>query len=276
MSEQSLALINPQDLITKAIEQKVDTDQLEKLFALAKDVVAFQAKQAFYRAMAEFKAECPQIYKRRKANLGSFSYKFADLGDEDEVISPAMSKAGLSYRWVAPRLAEGKVVIECIVQHALGHTESSGEVEMDIPAPQYKTVNNERVEIGANIMQRRKIALSYARRTSVEIALGLAPAREDDTDGDIGRDAEAGQDQQQPSTGRTITEPMVKRLWAIARGQVWTTDDVHALLKKNGIESGDPKDIPIGGRKYDELCDAIKLEKKAAPSSSRDAGQPTS
>ena len=130
----ALARLEPQDLLKTAVEKGSDIATIEKFVALAKEVVELQAKQAFFRAMAAFKADCPQIYKRRTANLGNFSYKFADLGDEDEVIAEPLSKHGLSYRWEIAPVPEDKaklgphVALECIVQHALGHQQRSGVV----------------------------------------------------------------------------------------------------------------------------------------------------
>ena len=151
----ALARLEPQDLLKTAVEKGSDIATIEKFVALAKEVVELQAKQAFFRAMAAFKADCPQIYKRRTANLGNFSYKFADLGDEDEVIAEPLSKHGLSYRWEIAPVPEDKaklgphVALECIVQHALGHQQRSGVVPMPVPA----ALSGER---GANAMQRER------------------------------------------------------------------------------------------------------------------------
>jgi hypothetical protein len=245
--------VDPQALLMRAMEPGVDLEKLQGIVALVKEVRAEQARAGFYAALANFKAENVEIYKRRTADMGNFRYKFADLGDEDEAITPSLSKHGLSYRWETREAPDGKVAVECIVQHELGHKEYSGIVKMPVP----KALANDR---GANEMQREKIAYSYARRTSLEIALGLAPRREDDPDGNFGdtedRHGDGGAGGEHPML--VISEKQAKLFYAVKRGQGWNDADVDALLKKHNVAK--VEDIPRG--KFDEILNAVKMEKK--------------
>jgi hypothetical protein len=59
------------------------------------------------------------------------------------------------------------------------------------------------------------------------------------------------QGQQAPCNGATISEPQGKRMFAIAMGAGWTTEDMRAALTANfGIVSS--KDIPKS--RYEEIC----------------------
>lgn len=269
MAETALALVDPQQLIMKALDKGVDVETMERLVALAKDVRATQSKEAFHDAMARFREKCPPIYKTRRAKMKNYSYTFSPLDEICSTVDPILGELGLSYRWSTPTITSEHVQVECIVTHRLGHSESSGVLEMPVMSAVQR---QEGGEGGANAMQRVGISLTYAKRYTMLGILGVAP--EDDEDG---RAPESGDEAGERSgggngqaTGEVISEPQANRLWAIARQQVWDQDAVHALLKKHGIES--VKQIPRG-RKYDELVDAIKSEKKTPPASSKDQQQ---
>jgi hypothetical protein len=55
-------------------------------------------------------------------------------------------------------------------------------------------------------------------------------------------------------------------LWAVARKQIWSQDDVAELLKKHNLVA--TKDIPMS--KFDEILNTIKKEMKTPPASSKD------
>lgn len=267
----ALARLEPQELLKAAIEKGSDITTIEKCFALLERVHDIQAKDAYLRAMAKFKAECPPIVKSKLAKMPRYSYKFTPLGEIADQIDPILAKHGLSYRWKTPKIQSDKVFIECIVSHELGHEESSGELEMPILGA---TQRNDGGEGGANAMQRVGISISYGQRYTLKGVLGLA---EEDTDGhhgdeggggegtEPGQQPQPGQPQQQAG-GRVISDAQGKRLWAIAREQLWDQDAVGELLKKHGIAA--TKEIPMA--KYDLIVDTIKKEKKSPPAGGPD------
>jgi hypothetical protein len=252
----ALARLEPQDLLKTAIEKGSDIATIERFVALAERVHAIQAKDAYLRAMAKFKAKCPPLVKMKVARMPKYSYKFAPLGYIADQIDPVLGECGLSYRWTTPKIQADKVTIACIVAHELGHEESSGDLEMPIPTATQRTDGTG--EGGANPMQRVGIAMSYAERYSLMAVLGLAA--EDDTDGHDHHGGDAG-DTAAADDG-PIPQAAINKLKAIQRGQGWTDDDLAALLKKHGLAS--VADIP-NPKKYDEILNAIKAEKKAVP-----------
>jgi hypothetical protein len=265
----ALARLDPQSLIAMAIEQKAPLEYLERLVSLAERVQAISAKQAYDKAMSAFQVECPPIYKTGRAKIvtrggGSYGYAFAPLDEITSAISPVMGKFGLSFRWRVPSAEEctaagikagpDLVAIICRITHELGHYEESGIISMPVEKTQEGGS-------GANPLQRVGIALTYAKRYSLMVAIGRSPEPED-TDGRQAGTSQAPPVDQDPHgtpqavEGQIISEAQTKRFWAIARGTKWSDEQVHALLSEAGIMSGQPKDILVV--EYEKLVDRLK------------------
>jgi ERF superfamily protein len=184
----ALARLEPQALIQSAVEKGAGIETLERLVALAKEVRAEQAKEAFHDAMSEFKRTCPEIIKSKRADIysrrtnKSYGYSYAPLERITAVIDPVLAGLGLSYRW-RHRGEAGVMYIACVVSHRLGHSEDSGE----IPVPVVLASDGE----GASAAQRVGIAITYAKRYALLGVLGLSP--EEDQDGANGDDEKAGE-----------------------------------------------------------------------------------
>jgi len=173
-----LVRLDPQSLIRAAVDKGADVDVLERLVALAKDVRRETARDAWYSAMAEFQRTCPAILKDKQAQIrtrtgGNFGYRYASLDTVLAVVLPVMGPLGLSVSFKHGCDAEF-VHATCVVSHALGHSETSGE--MRIP------IGKAGVDGGASAQQMVGIASTYAKRYALLAILGLSP--EDDTDGD--------------------------------------------------------------------------------------------
>lgn len=171
----AMTRLDPQALISTAIEKGAGIETLERLVALAKDVRAVQAKEAWLHAMAEFQETCPKISRSRKASIstrtgGSYSYTYAPLAEIMSKIQPVLGPLGLSVSFRVSH-AERQVIAVCQVAHEMGHQESSGEVAMPF---------DQGDGTGANPAQRVGIASTYAKRYALLAILGIAP--EDDTD----------------------------------------------------------------------------------------------
>ena len=168
--------LEPQSLLAAAIEKGASVETLEKLLALAKDVRAEQAREAFNRAFAEFQHQCPVITKTKTAKIqgrsgGSYSYSYTPLEEITKQIVPVMTPLGLS---ISYRMSGTKdtVVAVAVITHELGHSKESGEVCMPV------TVGGS----GANPAQCVGIAATYARRYALLSVTGISP-QDEDTDG---------------------------------------------------------------------------------------------
>lgn len=119
--------------------------------------------EAFLAAQKEF----PTINKGKTAkietNKGSYSYKYADLGDVLDSVLPILHKhgLGLSQPLVA---ADGRVGVGTRLYHTSGHVEDFGELLL--PA--------------GNTPQVAGSALTYARRYAACAALGIVADEDDD------------------------------------------------------------------------------------------------
>jgi ERF superfamily len=167
---------DPYRLLSQAIERGASIETVERLVALAQEMRALQAREAWFTAIARFQDQCPVIYKTASAKIqtsrASFSYNYAPLPEILAIVQPVMAPLGLSVSWRTPRIENDRVVVSCRVAHALGHIEDSGEIAMPIIFAD--------PGIGATPPQRVGIALSYAKRYALLGILGLAPEEDDD------------------------------------------------------------------------------------------------
>ncbi len=115
---------------------------------------------AFTKAQAEF----PTIAKTKTADMGTYSYTYADLGDIIEAVRPILVEHGLAFAQSAVTL-DGKVGIETRIYHTAGHVEVFG--------PLYLPAGNDARSAGS--------AVTYARRYSLTAALGITS--DEDADG---------------------------------------------------------------------------------------------
>jgi len=118
-AEEKLPVITPMHMLQMAVDKGADLDQLQKLMDLQERWEANEARKAFHSAMNDFKSDPPSIYKNKHVEYNN--YHHATLDHVVNVISEAMSKQSLSFRW---DVSQGDSInVSCIVTHALGHSE---------------------------------------------------------------------------------------------------------------------------------------------------------
>ncbi len=154
-------------IIQTAIERGADPDQLAKLWELQLQYEANEAKKAFNAAIAQFKANPPQIFKSKEVDFTSrrtgqrTHYKHATIDQVNEIVTPALSAYGLSHRWDVEQ-ANNVIRVSCIISHVLGHSEG---VTMEGP----------RDDSGMkNAIQQVGSTATYLQRYTLLMALGLA------------------------------------------------------------------------------------------------------
>ena len=124
-----------------------------------------------YTALAKARGEFPAIPKRRVAtvrmkNGGQYSYKYADLADIFDAVTPAMSAYGLGVKQFPTR--EGVVTV---VYHESGEADVSEPYPI-LPMPQRSLED----------CQSYQSAFQVAKRYSLQAALGIST--EDSIEGD--------------------------------------------------------------------------------------------
>lgn len=148
----------PADMIRLAVGAGTDLDKLEKLLKLQEAFEANQAKKAYVRAMADFKAHAPLVSKD-KVN-SQYKSKYTTLGNLINTVSPVLSKFGLSASWDIEQ--NGIVKVSCKITHELGHSETA---HMTAPVD---------VSGSKNPIQQIKSTITYLKAVTFESICGLA------------------------------------------------------------------------------------------------------
>ena len=171
--------INPEELITKAIENGTAVDVMERLLAMRRELKEEAARDEYFRALAGFQYECPAIEKRKAVydKDGQLRYKYAPLDDIVAQVKGLLVKYGFSYTIKTEQVPDSVTAI-CQTNHRMGHSEDTSFL-IPIDAKAYM-----------NIAQKVASALTYAKRYAFCDAFGIMTADEDD---DAGITGEPGQ-----------------------------------------------------------------------------------
>lgn len=172
----SVQAVEPQSdfdkILALAENPNVPVERIEQVIGLFQKVEAIKSRQAFEAALADAKAEIPQIVKDRLVSYGEgtkkTTYKHEDLAGIAKQIDPILSKHGLSYRWRTTSKLNEPVTVTCILAHRGGYSEEN-------------TLSAGRDESGGkNAIQAIGSSLTYLQRYTLKGALGLAAAHDDD------------------------------------------------------------------------------------------------
>ncbi len=182
------AVIDAGALLAQGIQHGLSVDALERLLGMRRELQAEQAKADFFAALASFQAQIPPITKSQTARVqsakGTFSYRYADLGDIQRAIAPTLAACGLSVTFDTTQ-DQGGYTIVAKVHHTSGHSEATTfRVPVDTTARM-------------NSAQAAGSALTYGRRYALTAALGIVTADEDD---DAQGVSDAGQPPARPAT----------------------------------------------------------------------------
>lgn len=210
---QGQVVTTPDDLLRMAVAQGASLDYLERLMVMKERFDALAARRAFVEAMANFKTEPLDIFKKKSVGYttkeGDFvGYKHAELSDIADVVVPALARHGLSHRWQVKQEA-GRITVICEVTHRAGHMES---VLMDA-APDSSGKKNQIQQVAS--------AITYLQRYTLLAVCGLATKSEHDDDGrGAGVVEDAGQSPLQDWIGKAQDTTDEAALNAVVRGGV--------------------------------------------------------
>ena len=176
--QQTAMVTTPAQLLEIAVNQGADLDKLERLMALQERWEANEARREFVQAMAAFKSEPLDIFKRKQIGYttkdGEFvGYKHAELSDVASVVVPSMARHDLSHRWEVKQEG-GRIIVTCIVTHKRGHSEA---VTLD-GAPDNSGKKNAIQQVASTV--------TYLQRYTLLLATGLAAKDQTDDDGQGG------------------------------------------------------------------------------------------
>jgi hypothetical protein len=170
-AQEAIVINNQRGMIEKALTQGASPEMIQKLMDLAERWEANEARNAFNRAFAAFKAESVKIIKNSTYTDGPLKgRKWANLFAVVDAAVPALSKHGLGHSWKLTKDEPQWLEVTCTLRHELGHAES---VSMGGPP-----------DTGGakSPIQARASSTSYLERYTFLAITGLASA-DDDNDG---------------------------------------------------------------------------------------------
>lgn len=171
--------VTPAQMLQIAIEKGADLDRLEKLMDLQERWEAQQAKKAYIEAMAQFKANPPNIVKNKTVDFtstkGRTTYNHATHDEVCNKITAALSAVGITHAWQVNQQENGLIKVTCTLTHIGGHSEST-------------SMFSGRDDSGnKNSIQAIGSAVTYLQRYTLLSVTGLTTQGEDD-DGKRGGD----------------------------------------------------------------------------------------
>jgi len=170
---QTQRAVTPMDLISRAQASDAPIEKMEQLFSLQIKWEENEAKKAYFRAVANFKAEAVDIVKNKrvkyKTEKGVTEYSHAELGQIVNTVTPLLSKHGLSHHWEYGQ-QDSKIKVTCFLTHEDGYEKSTS-----LEAPPDTSG-------GKNGIQAIGSTTSYLERYTFMAMTGLA-SRDQDDDG---------------------------------------------------------------------------------------------
>jgi len=165
------AAITPMDLISKALEQDVSIEKMERLLDLKDRWEKGEAEKAYNEAIAQFKTENVKITKDGTVDFtspkGRTYYRFETLAHVVNTVVPLLAKYGLNHSWRTDQEG-GQVKVSCKLAHSQGHSET-----ISLHAGHDNSGNK-------NPIQAIKSTVSYLQRITLTSILGLAAGDQDD------------------------------------------------------------------------------------------------
>lgn len=159
---------------------EVNVEALGQMVDLQIKMMAHQAKMDYSAAMSRFNSLKKTIqHNRRGKTAGNTSFTYADFPTTVSAISPWLTEAGLSFahREDDPVIDDQgnvkMIMVYCVIKHNSGHSE-----EFKFPA-----IPDERLRGKVSPSQLIQLAITYAKRQTLAMGLGLATA-EDSQDSD--------------------------------------------------------------------------------------------
>jgi len=165
----------PLAMALQAVKAGMSIADMRAMLDLQKDWEANEARKAYVAAMAEFKRNPPEIFKRKQVEFttrdgDTTSYKHATLGDVTTAIINGLAQHGISHRWDTKQDGP-KITVTCILTHSLGHSESTSlEAQPDASGKK-------------NGIQQVASTITYLQRYTLLGASGLATKDMEDDDG---------------------------------------------------------------------------------------------
>ncbi len=169
MTESAPAVVgdsSPAAMMTAAISQGMNLDKLEKMLELQERWEANEAKKAFFKAVAAFKENPPEVLKDKENSQFSKGDKkamYVSLGNLLKTVNPVLGENGLSVSFEISQ-PDKMIQVSCRLNHRMGHSEI-----VTMEAPPDDSGGNAK-----NPIQKIKSTVTYLRAATFEAVTGLA------------------------------------------------------------------------------------------------------
>lgn len=216
------------------------------------------SRKEFNKARADLAEELPKIVK----DASGHNYKYAELSEILETIKPILAKHGFYVRWTC-HTGEAKITVKCHLTHRDGWEDGA---ELSAMADQTG---------GKNAVQAVGSVVSYLKRYTLEMTLGIAASKDDDG-------AAAGQQSQRPKPApqehpamATLTDVQVSELRKILeqfQDQKAVLDSMLTYVRgKSSAPIRELADIPriLANELFTGLTNKLEAEKKEQAAAAR-------
>lgn len=165
--ESGMSVINPEKLLTTALQKGLPVETIEKLLKMREDLKREWAREQYYFYLSKFQESCPKIKKDKKVYCkGKLRFSYAPLGKIVEQVKDKLKDCGFSYNLKTKQEKE-QVTVICFAHHLAGHSEET-EITMPIEKDAYM-----------NEAQKVASAITYAKRYAFCNVFGIMTADED-------------------------------------------------------------------------------------------------
>lgn len=155
-------------ILIAAINKGYDPDFIERMLDLQERHQKELARQAFYDALANFKAEAPPV-KKDKFNK-FFKSWYTSLGMLLDTYNPVLGKYGLSISFPIQEQTEKTITVAARLSHRMGHNE---ELPLTAPIDQ-AALGKQSGQPSRNPIQDIKSTFTYLRSATCEAILGVS------------------------------------------------------------------------------------------------------
>ena len=163
------ATVEPNAVVLMAMQKGYTPELIEKMMDLQERNDDKIAKQFFHKAMAEFKAILPPVFKDK--NNKQYNSKYASESSLLNTLNPFLSKQGLSASFSFPETQGDILKVTCTITHKNGYGES-----VTLPGPLDTSGSK-------NPLQQVRSTVTYLRKATFEAITGIAtsdPTSDDD------------------------------------------------------------------------------------------------
>ena len=239
---QSLQVRTPADYVWLAIERDLPIEKLQALMAMEREWRADKAKAEYTQAMVQFgKLKQVVAHNRTGKTAGNAPFSYSDFPQLVAAVTPWLSQCDLNFDHSQddPVMVDGKVSyiqVHCRVEHAGGHS-----ITRSFPAiPDPKLAGH------VSPSQLMQLAITYAKRQTLSMALGIATAEDKSDDDATTHEGELITNNQVADLSTLMTEVKADRDKFLKLFKVGTLAEIQVRDYKRAVKMLEDKRRGVG------------------------------